>query len=292
MIICLVPCNRVELWKFFRRSCLSRPLWFVDLLKKSFPQRFRVARLTNLPLLGDLIDWGLFDGDDLLFLPSDRSIVVNESIPQQGDFVLPSRVVDHFIESASHHWVMDFCLCRESNHCEDYSPHLGCLFLGEAVEKINPNLGHLVSKEGAHEHVQRCREAGLVHLVGRNKLDVVWLGAGPGEKLLTICNCCPCCCLWKVLPEITPKISAKVNRLPGVSVEVSDDCQGCGECQDGVCFVNAIQLVNGKAYIGSECRGCGRCAEACPNEAIELTIEESAYVQNAIERITKRVDIH
>jgi hypothetical protein len=170
-------------------------LWFVNLLKRTFPQRYRIARWTNLPMVGELVDWGFFVGDDLLYLPSDKAIAVNESIPQPGDVVLPSMVVDHFIENASHHWVMDFCLCRESNHCEDYSCQLGCLFLGEAVEQINPRLGRLVSKQEAHGHVQRCREAGLVHLVGRNKLDAFWLGAGPGEKLLTICNCCPCCCL-------------------------------------------------------------------------------------------------
>jgi ferredoxin len=56
--------------------------------------------------------------------------------------------------------------------------------------------------------------------------------------------------------------------------------------------VNAIQLIDGHAVIGSGCRGCGRCIETCPNEAIELTILESEYVQNAIQRITQRVDIH
>lgn len=271
---------------------MARPVWLVNLIKVFFPGRFLAARLTNLPAVGELVDWGFFNGDDLLYLPSDRSIVVNEPIPQHGDIVLPSRVVDHFIETANHHWIMDFCLCRESNHCEQYSQELGCLFLGEAVHQINPDLGRLVSKEEAHEHVQRGREAGLVHLIGRNKLDEIWLGAGPGSKLLTICNCCPCCCLWKMLPDITPQIGAKVNRMPGVSVEVSDDCLGCGECTQGVCFVEAIQLIEGQAHIGSGCRGCGRCVETCPNEAIELTIESGAYVDNAIQRLTTRVDVH
>lgn len=266
-------------------------MWFVNLIKKTFPQRFWFARLTKLPLLGDIVDWGLFEGDDLIYLPTDRSIYVNEHISNSGDYVLPSKVVDHFIDRASHHWVMDFCLCRESNDCQDYSQHLGCLFLGEAVLNINPRLGRIVSREEAHQHVQLCREAGLVHLVGRNKLDVVWLGAGPGDKLLTICNCCPCCCLWKILPEITPQISAKIQRMPGVNVQVGDDCQGCGDCTNGVCFVDAIQLVDGYAQIGYACRGCGRCVEICPNEAIDLTIEEGSYVDNAIQQLSQRVDV-
>ena len=188
---------------------MARPVWFVNLIKRAFPQRFWMARLTNLPLLGGLVDWGLFDGDDLIYLPTDRSISVNENISHPGDYVMPSKVVDHFIDLASHHWVMNFCLCRAGNGCADYSQQLGCLFLGEAVLKINPSMGRLVSKDEAHQHIQRCREAGLVHMIGRNKLDVLWLGAGPGEKLLTVCNCCPCCCLWKMLPEITPRSAPK-----------------------------------------------------------------------------------
>jgi ferredoxin len=271
---------------------LARPFWFVNLIKRAFPQRFWMARLTNLPVLGDVVDWGLFDGDDLIYLPVDTSITVNEHISNPGDYVLPSKVVDHFIDHASHLWVMDFCLCREGNGCAEYSHQLGCLFIGEAVLKINPNMGHLVSKQEAHQHIQRCREAGLVHMVGRNKLDVLWLGAGPGEKLLTVCSCCPCCCLWKVLPEITPKISSKVNRLPGVNVVVTDDCLGCGDCTLGICFVEAIQVVDDKAFISSDCRGCGRCVEICPNEAIDLSIEVHSYVDNAILQLSELVDVN
>ena len=116
--------------------------------------------------------------------------------------------------------------------------------MGEAVHGINPNLGRLVSKEEAHEHVRKCREAGLVHLIGRNKLDAVWLNVGPGDKLLTVCNCCPCCCLWKILPDVNPEIGRKITKMAGVNVEVTDRCVGCGTCiQENICFVDAIRLV-------------------------------------------------
>ena len=270
---------------------MARPVWFVNLLKKAFPQRFWLARLTNLPLVGEVVDWGFFNGDDLYYLPTDHSLAINEPIPDPGEYVLPSQIVDHFIDAASHHWVMDFCLCRESNHCEDYSQQLGCLFLGEAVLQINPQLGRLVSKEAAHQHIDRCREAGLVHMIGRNKLDVIWLGAGPGQNLMTICNCCPCCCLWKVLPDITPQISAKVNRLPGVSVMVNENCLGCGDCTGGICFVDAIQLVGDRAHIGIECRGCGQCVEVCPNAAIDLLVEDVSYYEDTIQHLSQLVDV-
>ena len=56
--------------------------------------------------------------------------------------------------------------------------------------------------------------------------------------------------------------------------------------------MDAIQLVGGQAQIGTGCRGCGRCVEICPNEAIELTITSSCYVDNAIQRLAAQVDVH
>ena len=95
-----------------------------------------------------------------------------------------------------------------------------------------------------------------------------------------------------MLPDITPQISAKVKRMPGVSVVVTDDCLGCGDCTQGICFVDAIQLVDGQSFIESNCRGCGRCVEICPNEAIELSIEGNSYVDSAISQISSLVDVN
>jgi ferredoxin len=130
-----------------------------------------------------------------------------------------------------------------------------------------------------------------VHLIGRNKLDTVWLGIGPSDRLMTICNCCPCCCLWRMLPQIDPAIGSKVSRLPGVSVTVTDRCAGCGTCAGGICFVDAIRLQEGRAMISDACRGCGRCVEVCPTGAIELTVEDLGFVDAAIARLTPLVDV-
>jgi ferredoxin len=238
------------------------------------------------------MDRMLFEGDDLLYLPKDRVIQVeiNQSFDPPESVVLPSQVVHSFIDEASVRWVMDFCICRESNRCEDYPRDLGCLFLGEAASGIDPRLGRLVSREEAHRHVRRAREAGLVHLIGRNKLDTVWLDVGPGERLLTVCNCCPCCCLWKMLPDLDPSLGGRVTRMEGVDVRVADGCVGCGTCLES-CFVEAIELVDGQAVIGDECRGCGRCVEACPNKVITITIPDLADVESTISRIEDAVDV-
>ncbi len=278
---------------------MSRPVWLVNLIKLSFPGRFVGAQATRLPLLGRLIERWLFEGDTLLYLPKDSSlpppksqvIPLNQPIEPPDDLVLPSQVVEHFIRQANTHWIMNKCICRDANNCQDYPIDLGCLFLGEAAAGINPKLGRPVSQEEALAHVERCRQAGLVHLIGRNKLDTVWLGVGPGEKLLTICHCCPCCCLWGMLPHLAPHIGDKVSRMPGVTVRVSQRCVGCGTCTQGVCFADAIHLVGGRAVVSDACRGCGRCVEVCPQGAIDLTVEGSRFVQESIARIAPLVDV-
>jgi ferredoxin len=186
---------------------------------------------------------------------------------------------------------MDRCICRDASHCEDYPIDLGCLFLGEAALGINPKLGRLVTKAEALEHVRRCREAGLVHLIGRNKLDTVWLGIGPGDKLMTICHCCPCCCLWRILPDLAPEIGAKTMGMPGAVVHVDDECVGCGTCAEGVCFVDAIRLNDGRAVISDACRSCGRCVEVCPQGAIKLSFERGAVVDEAVQQLSTLVQV-
>ena len=53
---------------------MARPMWFVNLLKKYFPSRFSLARLTTVPVLGRVIAHGLFDGDDIIYLPKESVI--------------------------------------------------------------------------------------------------------------------------------------------------------------------------------------------------------------------------
>jgi ferredoxin len=175
--------------------------------------------------------------------------------------------------------------------CEDYPIELGCLFLGRGVLEINPKFGKLVTKEEALAHLQKCKEAGLVHMIGRNLLDKQWLGVEDGSRLLSICNCCPCCCLWRISPILNPQIGSKVRKIPGVEVSVNENCVGCGECIKNICFVDAIYIENQRAHITEECRGCGRCVEVCPNDAIDLVIKNKEYITQAIRKLDKIINV-
>lgn len=268
-------------------------MWVIKLLMKTFPRRGGIARMTRYPVIGRLVDRMLFAGDDIIYLARDGvvEVEVEKSFGSLEHTVLPSQVVEHFIEASSHRWIMNWCICRKSSRCKDYPVDLGCLFLGEASKDIDPRLGRPATKEEAMAHISRCREAGLVQMVGRNKLDAVWLDVGPGERLLSICNCCTCCCLWKMLPQLSTKISSKVTRMPGLMVSVSERCKGCGTCAKGICFVDAIRLEGGRSSISPECRGCGRCVSACPSGAIDLTISDPGFVRDSIARISSSVDV-
>ena len=270
---------------------MSRPIWFVNLLKWAFPSRHAMARMTHVPLIGRVVDHWIFRGDEMYMLPIDQTIQVHEDINQPQSMVIPSQVVDHYIKKANHRWIMDFCICRDGDKCGDYPRDLGCLFLGEPVMDINSKMGRMVNEDEALEHARKCREAGLVHIIGSNRIDSIWLGVHPTEELMTICNCCPCCCLWTFVKDLNPMIGEKLAIMPGVKVVITDDCTSCGTCQEGICFADAIHSLNGKSEITAACRGCGRCVEICPEDAIELSIEGEKNIADVIERLEALVDL-
>ena len=274
---------------------MSLPLWTVKLIQFNFPSRFLLAKLTKYPLIGKLFDYLFFHKDEIIFLPQNKVVQLNQKIENDKsseNLVLPTKIVEHFIKQANYHWIMNFCFCRDADTCKNYPIELGCLFLGKAVLGINPKLGKLVSKEDALEHIVKCQETGLVHLIGRNKLDQMWLNVRPGNQLLTICNCCPCCCLWKMLPDLEVHISGKITKMPGVSICINDLCIGCGECAQGICFVDAIKIKNDRAKHSENCRGCGRCFTICPQNAIEFEINNNVdFIKESINKISPLVDL-
>ncbi|MBI9076574.1 MAG: 4Fe-4S binding protein [Desulfatibacillum sp.] len=266
---------------------MSRSRWMLTLVDKTFPRDMRWAWLTKVPGLRQIIEFMFFQGDHLIILPRNKTVAVGQEVDQPGQMALPTELADQLIDSMDYHVIMNFCLCRTYMPCHDYPRDLGCIFMGEAARGINPEWGRAVSKAEAKEHIQKCEEAGLVHVVGKSKLDTVWLGIGPGEKLLTICNCCPCCCITRIIPHSHKIFGEKLVRAPGVEVFVrEDDCVGCGTCTENMCIMGAISMEDGKAAIDQDaCRGCGRCVEACPADAISLTIDSKFFMEESVRQI-------
>ncbi len=269
----------------------------VKVLKYIFGWRYRLAAYTRKSkLYNRLITRMLFDGDDMIVLPKDKTvnrvIEANIEIDSPGDStVLPSDVVKRVIGKAEDIFIMNFCLCRRSNGCEDYPVDHGCIFMGKGVHKIPPEFGHLATPEEACGYIDECGERGLVHIIGRNKLDSIWLSTGDKKDLMTICNCCPCCCLWNISRNVSDDIGGTFKRMRGVSISLDQGkCIGCGSCSE-ICFTKAVKAEGGGFVIDQNaCRACGRCVEQCPVDAISITFDDSS-VDSEVERISSLVRI-
>jgi Pyruvate/2-oxoacid:ferredoxin oxidoreductase delta subunit len=269
---------------------MTRPLWWTTLTKKSFKTMFTWAKMTKWPIVGGIMKRWLFKNDYLIFLPKDSVIQINETFESPIDTVVPSQVIANFIEQATHHFITNFCLCRESLQCKTYPRDHGCLFLGDAVLNINPKLGRIVTKEEAYQHLAKSREKGLIFMVGRNKMDSVWLNVDD-NKLMTICSCCPCCCIFRMQPYLRDDIKRNITRMPGVTISVNDKCIGCGTCIKTGCFMNALEIVDKKIHIKDNCKICGRCASVCPQHAIDIVVNDPTFVQQSIDIMKSKLTI-
>ena len=227
------------------------------------------------------------------YLPNKEVITINETIEKPPDTVLPTQILDDIIDKSEHFYILNVCFCRYFNNCKEYPIDVGCLFVGEAVLEIAPtHLGRLVSREEARAHVKKARDMGLVHMIGKTFPESYFLEVDD-DKLLTVCQCCPCCCTISLF-EILPKEIGKLCRkLPGVNVKVDKDkCVGCKTCTKDVCFVNAIHVIEGKANIDQEyCKACGRCILVCPKKAISISFSDDKYPQKAMREIERRLEL-
>lgn len=274
------------------------------LVKYTFHTRFFLSRLTKRSKIAKkIIDRILFQDDEVYVLPNKNTVKskkgtitekveINQSFEEDSSEFVPSEIIKEVIREANDIVIMHKCLCRSSANCKDYPQDFGCIFIGPASKKIASKYGRTATVEEALAHVDKADELGLSHVIGRNKIDTVWMHVGPKEKLLTICHCCPCCCLWKVLPDLDEEIGSKVMRLEDVEVHtISDNCKMCKKCLgDNICFGGAISLKDGKIAIDQKmCVGCGHCVQTCKFNAIELDYSQKS-VDSLLNRIGELVD--
>ena len=274
-------------------------------VKYFFHTRFFLSRLTRRSKIAKkIIDKMLFEDDEVYVLPNKNAInktkkdtitaniEINQSFQKDDSEFVPSQIIKEVIKEASDIVIMHKCLCRSSANCQDYPQDFGCIFIGPASRKIASKYGRTATVEEALAHVDKADELGLSHVIGRNKIDSVWMNVRPKEKLLIICHCCPCCCLWKVLPDLDEDISKKVMRLEDVEVHpVNENCRMCKKCLgDDVCFGGAISLVDCKITIDqNKCVGCGHCVQKCNFDAIELNYSQKS-IDSVLNRIGELVD--
>ncbi|MBN2026668.1 MAG: 4Fe-4S binding protein [Actinobacteria bacterium] len=249
--------------------------------------RFKNAmfKTLNVPVLGRLMKLSMdAKGTNFTYIP------VYEGVETSEGTALPVSIVEHFINEACYHVILDYCLCRKGNDCQEYDIDIGCIFVGEGAREISPEVGRHVGREEALMHHRRAVAEGLIPVVGKVKIDAMGLGVKNYNRLMTICHCCPCCCLTGGIHYAPRDVREILVRLEGVKVEVTGDCNACGRCVDA-CIFKQIEIVDGIAVVGEECKGCSRCATACPVDAITITVDNPGYIDECIDRISAYVEV-
>jgi Fe-S-cluster-containing hydrogenase component 2 len=258
-----------------------------DRILSQYKHKDLVFKLSNYPILKQMGRRALdVDNMTLTYIP------VYENLELPAGTAAPTSIIEHFIREASHHLILSRCPCRSGNDCQDFDPSFGCTFLGPAVLNVDPEVGRQVSMEEALEHLHQATEAGLVSCVGKFKGDAFMLGVQRDHhNLMTICHCCPCCCISTSLPYASRETRDTLVKMEGLSISVDEEkCNGCGKCVK-VCIFKQMEVVNKKAVIGEECKGCGRCAMVCKQDAISIRIDDPSYIDACVERISAKVNL-
>jgi len=210
-------------------------------------------------------------------IPVGRVLRIGESV------VLPVSIIERLVRAAGTVGIMAECLCRRGNGCARHPADLGCLILGGAARELDPRLGRVVSPDEAIAHAREALRRGLYPMVVHNRFDA-WLWGVDYHRMLNICFCCDCCCAvrYSVRLRKSEGFFRNIHRLPGLTVRVAADCDGCGACAR-VCMARAITLEGGTASIRlEECKGCGMCAEVCPRKAIVMEMDGTGHPGNEL----------
>jgi len=243
---------------------------------------------SSLPVLKWIINpFFAYPYNEVTYVPINVKVAPPESV------TIPNKVVRRVLDLAAEIFIVDECLCRGHTKCRDYPQDIGCMVLGRAVERMHPSHGRKVTLDEAHNHVQKAADAGLIASIAHVWIDPLAFGLPDFDKLMFICFCDDCCCLYRThLEKRGPNLDKACKGLPGISIQLNRAlCQGCGKCAEW-CFVRAINMENGKPQFGPDCRGCGRCVEICPQNALELNLtEEEILFQRIKQRIEKVADI-
>jgi UDP-glucose 4-epimerase len=245
------------------------------------------SRLGDVPLIGRLAA-PLFrsEQNEAILIPVGEAIRGSESV------VLPYPLLAPLIERASARTIVHECVCRRVEGCQAYPRDVGCLFLGDGAKQIDPELGRWATAEEALAHMERAMAARLMPTILHAAFDA-YLFDIPYRHMLTVCFCCDCCCTIRYGLRAGPQAFRDVVvRLPGLTVQVGEECTGCGACVPA-CDAGAMAVREGRAWIDeARCKGCGRCAATCPVGAIEVRVADEAQVLEGLyARIAGRTEI-
>lgn len=156
------------------------------------------------------------------------------------------------------------CYCRQAAKLRGEDIHgmplEVCMWFGEIAEHIIGRLGgRRVTKLEARDILDRCEEAGLLHMSRNTSEDIDFL-----------CNCdrWHCQVVNIVLKQARPSLAFNSGFQP---VFDSERCVSCETCIER-CPPQALTMDDNNTQIVNtdRCFGCGICATGCPEDAISM----------------------
>lgn len=257
-------------------------------VRLSWPIIVAAKRLSAVPVFRWIINpFFAHPHNEVTAIPINVPLSPPDSVP------LPRRLVERVIREASDIFILDECICRGKLDCANHPKTIGCMALGKAVDRMHPSHGRRATMEEAFAHVKKAAEAGLIANIAHVWIDPLAFMLAPFNRLMFICFCDDCCCLYRThMKRRGPNLDRAYRRLPGISIRLDTElCDGCGLC-DERCFVAAMRMENGRPVIGHDCKGCGRCVELCPRGALSLSLaDEETLARRLIGHVRSLADI-
>jgi ferredoxin len=210
-----------------------------------------------------------------------RAIPIAQTIADTRS-ILPYEDVLDYVEQEEYHSVTA-CACKHRHNLDPaFEPCKHetevCLHFGKlGYYTVQQGMGRKITREETLDILKRSADSGLVHGISNTK-----------KGMDTICNCCPCCCLFLEpvkMPTLTPGSHQRSNYRVHYEAET---CKACGLCEKR-CPVDAIVLQDKEnaptpqegqklkpkdlkevVYNPDKCIGCGVCAHKCPTQSLSL----------------------
>jgi ferredoxin len=208
-----------------------------------------------------------------------KFISVNKYIDfEKLDKVLPYKYVREIVLKNPQNIIAYECACRAQKK-DACKPTDVCLIVGDPfvdlIRMVQLFRYRRITQEEALKILKEENERGHIH--------TAWFNEALVDRFYAICNCCKCCCLG-----IKSIFKYKIYFLlpSGYLAVISDNCDGCGECEK-YCQFNAIEIMkiseNGKEekrcrIKADKCYGCGVCETKCRKDGISLILDPNKGV--------------
>jgi UDP-glucose 4-epimerase len=269
-----------QMWPIIKYKLILE-FWKLDKYQRAL-HRFSFTRR----LLKDSLD-ETTENNEAFIIPVEAVISGGESV------ILPYQYLFPLVEKANGYFILGRCPCRNAEGCNAAPHDFGCLYLGEAAAQLPSRIGKQTNNAGALAHIEQAVQLGLVPMIVHASFDAEMLSL-PYQKMLAVCFCCDCCCTVRNHMRLGPStFDDTIQRLPGLLVEITSECDACGDCHQ-VCPVGAIRFGDdGISEIDqSICKGCGLCGQVCPHGAPVLRLDPTIDVLERLqERIRQRTDV-